>query len=101
MSDIEPTPEELSAVTNIIARFCASLTTSEDAARAVLAAGYRKPEWEPGRWYRAVAPDGSLWLETSNPKEVHERARPGDRLERLWHTTEQNEWRPLDPEAGS
>ena len=36
----------------------------------------------PGRWWRVIAPDGSLWCETSSEDEAREEMRPGDRLER-------------------
>jgi hypothetical protein len=47
--------------------------------------------WEPGRWWKVVAPDGSLWCETSSEREAREALRPGDRLFRLWQRTEY-EW---------
>ena len=50
-------------------------------------------QWEPGRWWRAVAPDGSVWCETSDEQEARAAVRPGDRLFRLWQRSEQ-EWRP-------
>jgi hypothetical protein len=49
-------------------------------------------EWEPGRWWRVVAPDGSVWAETSDEQEAQEALRPGDTLFRLWRRSEQ-EWR--------
>lgn len=49
--------------------------------------------WRPGRWWRAVAPDGEVWAESSDEDDVRERARPGDRIEREWRRAE-SEWRP-------
>lgn len=51
------------------------------------------PEWTATRWWRAVAPDGTLWLESSNEREVRERARPDDTIQRLYETVPQPEWR--------
>lgn len=62
-------------------------------------------EWEPGRWWRVIAPDGSLWCETSDEREAREAVRPGDELQRIWQRP-QYEWRPepgyqgADPLAG-
>ena len=36
--------------------------------------------WESDRWWRVVAPDGSLWCE-SDKADARDRLRPGDRLE--------------------
>lgn len=47
-------------------------------------------ETVPGRWFRVVAPDGSVWCETSKRTEALEAMRPGDRLEREYITYE---WR--------
>lgn len=55
-----------------------------------------KPGWQPGRWWRVTAPDGSLWAETSDEDEARESMRPGDKLERLW-VAEFTEWR--EPET--
>jgi hypothetical protein len=51
-------------------------------------------EWEPTGWWRAVAPDGSLWAESSNEDEVRERLRPGDTLQRHYVVTD-TEWRTV------
>lgn len=48
--------------------------------------------WEPSRWFRVTAPDGSLWCETSDEAEARRSIRPGDTLERLWRRTDQ-QWR--------
>ena len=39
---------------------------------------------EEGRWWRVIAPDGSLWCETSDEEEAREAVRAGDTLQRLW-----------------
>jgi hypothetical protein len=49
-------------------------------------------EWEATGWWRVVAPDGSIWCETSDYSEALEVMRPGDKLERHWRRTEE-EWR--------
>ena len=49
-------------------------------------------EWEPWRWWRVTAPDGTLWCETSDEQEARSSVRPGDTLERLWRRVEE-EWR--------
>lgn len=46
----------------------------------------------PGRWYRVVGRDGTLWLETINRSEAIGRMRTGDTLQRLW-CKEEFEWR--------
>lgn len=48
--------------------------------------------WRPTRWWRVIAPDGSVWAETSDEDEARSRVRPGDRLERLFERRE-TEWR--------
>jgi len=48
--------------------------------------------YEPGRWWKVVAPDGSLWCGTSDEKEARARMRPGDELWRQWRRI-QEEWR--------
>lgn len=50
-------------------------------------------DWEPSRWWRVIAPDGSLWCETSDEREAMDAFRPGDTLQRLWVRRE-SEWRP-------
>lgn len=40
-------------------------------------------EWEPGRWWRVIAVDGSLWCETSDEQHARDHVRPGDRLLRM------------------
>lgn len=55
-------------------------------------------EMQPGRWWRVIAPDGSLWCETSDEDEARTNTRPGDTLQRLWTHTE-NEWRTVAPMA--
>ena len=52
-------------------------------------------EWRPGRWYRIVRPDGSLWMETSSREEAEsESLAPGYTLQQLWVTTK-SEWRDV------
>lgn len=51
-------------------------------------------EWQPGRWWRVTAPDGSLWCETSDEDEARAAVRPGDSLTRLWQRPAQYDWRP-------
>ncbi len=55
--------------------------------------------WEPSRWLRVTAPDGSLRLETSDDAEARRLIRPGDTLERLWRRVDQ-QWRP-EPQTTS
>lgn len=50
--------------------------------------------WELSRWWRVIAPDGSLWCETSDMEEARNCMREGDTLERLYMRTE-NRWVPL------
>jgi len=45
-------------------------------------------EWQPGRWWRVVAPEGDIWCETSDEDEAREALRRGDRLERLYVRTD-------------
>lgn len=52
-------------------------------------------EWQRGRWWRVIAPDGSLWAETSSEKEARMLMRPGDRLFKEYVRTEQ-QWREVD-----
>lgn len=52
--------------------------------------------WMMGRWWRVVAPDGSLWCETSNEQEARRSMREGDRLYKLW-VREEREWREAAP----
>lgn len=61
-----------------------------------------RDEWKPGRWWRVMLPDGTLWLETSDDQEAQfglfgedgERQGhpPGARIQRLWEKHE-SEWR--------
>ena len=48
----------------------------------------------PGRWWRVIAPDGSLWCETSSEDEARDSMRPGDRLERWWEMHVPGRWVP-------
>lgn len=40
--------------------------------------------FEATRWWRVIAPDGSLWCESSDEDENRACMRPGDRLERMY-----------------
>ncbi|WP_157107476.1 hypothetical protein [Nocardia grenadensis] len=49
--------------------------------------------WTPTRWYRILQPDGSLWMETSDPEEAREEsARTGWPVERMYEHVGQ-QWR--------
>lgn len=48
--------------------------------------------FRPGRWWRVVAPDGSLWCESSSEQENRDAMRKGDKLYRIWRV-ELTEWR--------
>jgi hypothetical protein len=52
-----------------------------------------KDSWYSANWWRVVAPDGSLWAETSSEVEAQSRMREGDTLERMWKTEPKVEWR--------
>lgn len=59
-------------------------------------------EWEelnkafrPGRWWRVVAPDGSVWCESSSEQENRNAMRRGDKLYRIWRA-ELTEWREVE-----
>lgn len=47
------------------------------------------PDWSATKWWRVIAPNGSLWCETSFEDEARKAMRPGDRLERLYQKTEE------------
>lgn len=49
-------------------------------------------EWEPGRWWNVVGPDGKLWCGTSDEDEARSHMRPGDELHRQW-VRHETEWR--------
>lgn len=49
-------------------------------------------DMKPTRWWRVIGPDGSLWAETSDEEDARGRARPGDRIQRLWSQSIE-EWR--------
>jgi hypothetical protein len=53
-------------------------------------------QWVRGRWWRAVDSTGAVWRESSDEQEVRQSARPGDRIERMWVTAEQREWREAE-----
>lgn len=52
--------------------------------------------WIPTRWWRAIGPDGEIWCESSNEQEVRDSARGDDRVENLWSTEPEYEWREVD-----
>lgn len=41
-----------------------------------------RPGWKPTGWWRVIAPDGSLWCESSDEEENRRVMRPGDKLQR-------------------
>jgi hypothetical protein len=41
-------------------------------------------QMQPTKWWRVIAPDGSLRAETSNEDDARQRVRPGDTLQRLY-----------------
>jgi hypothetical protein len=49
-------------------------------------------EWYQTRWWRVIAPDGSLWCETSNGQEALDSKRDGDTLQALY-IRQDTEWR--------
>jgi len=53
-------------------------------------------DWEPGRWWIVIAPDGSHWCETSDEQEAIESMRPGDRLWRQFVYRDE-EFREITP----
>lgn len=54
------------------------------------------PKFEPGRWWRVIAPDGSLWSESSDEEENRECMRPGDTLQRIFDSVIAREWRDME-----
>lgn len=54
--------------------------------------------WRATGWWQVIAPDGSLWRETSDEAEARGSMRDGDRLYQQWRRTE-TEWRPVDAGA--
>jgi hypothetical protein len=50
--------------------------------------------WQQTDWWRVVAPDSTIWAETSNEEDARERMRPGDTLYRQWWRVEQA-WLPV------
>lgn len=52
-----------------------------------------EPEWTPTQMFRAVGPDGGVWAEASDYADVRYRARPDDRIQRLYMTVQRGEWR--------
>lgn len=66
--------------------------------------------WEPGRWWRVLDADGSIWLETSDEQEARNGLRerwsstdedemvlgdpvPDRKLQRMYQTTVKTKWR--------
>lgn len=56
--------------------------------------------YAPGRWWRVMGPDRSLWCETSVEQEARDRMRPGDTLEREYRA-ELVMWRAVPIEAAA
>jgi hypothetical protein len=52
-------------------------------------------KWQEGRWWRVLAPDGSLWCETGDEEEARAAVRPGDSLQHQWRR-EESEWRQVE-----
>jgi hypothetical protein len=52
-------------------------------------------DWQPGRWWRVMTPEGSVWCETSSEDEARSSMRPGDTLFRWWER-KAAEWRPAE-----
>lgn len=52
------------------------------------------PPGKPTKWWRVVAPDKSLWAQTSSESDARRRIRPGDTLQRL-HTAIYSEWKDV------
>ena len=51
-------------------------------------------DMQPGRWWRVLDTDGTLWCETSYEAETRGEVRPGRTLQRLWLPIPgDNEWR--------
>ena len=57
------------------------------------AAGVAGPSLRPGRWWRVLERDGSLWMETSVELEARSEAQAGRTLRRLWVAEGRSEWR--------
>lgn len=51
--------------------------------------------WEISGWWRVLAPDGSLWCEASDEKEVRASMRPGDTLQVL-KKRDQRRWENVE-----
>jgi hypothetical protein len=49
-------------------------------------------EWEPVRWWRVIAPDGSTWCETSDETEARDAMRPGDVLWQAYKPASTYRW---------
>lgn len=56
-------------------------------------------DWQPTRWWRVIARDGSLWCESSDKGECQSKMRPDDTLQQLWERVEKRElWYTAPPE---
>jgi len=60
--------------------------------RLLESVSHEADEFQAGRWWKVLGPDGELWCETSNEREAREALRPGDKLHRLYEA-EKSEWR--------
>lgn len=86
----------LDAALGVIREVCSSSGLADNAAVELT-----DRRWVPGRWWRVLAPDGSLWCESSDEREnrnafleAEEESAGGYSLERLFVSTEQ-EWRKV------
>lgn len=51
-------------------------------------------DMKPGRWWRAVGPDGKMHAESSDEQEIRGFLRPGDTLQRIYvYEVKEEEWR--------
>lgn len=80
-TDLEAVADNLT--NEAIARLCGDTLTVVERILAARDAA----TWEPGRWWRVLAADGSLWCETSAEDEARDSMRPGDRLQRQYVTS--------------
>jgi len=72
--------------------------TEADELLAMLGGDQAITDWQPGRWWRVAAPDGTTWCLTSDEAEARAAVRPGDLLTRE-HTRSSvsHQWREVQP----